>query len=92
MVASQRGSLAKGRSPMCMTCLPPWPCRTVILVGGLLPLAMFVSWEAVALNLLPAALAGTPAAATEPLGSAPVVDLMEVGAVRECIGLKSLGC
>ncbi|GAB4818997.1 hypothetical protein N2152v2_006043 [Parachlorella kessleri] len=54
--------------------------RTVLLVGGLVPLAMFLSWEAVALNLLPAySTASTaPIAAADGQGSATaMVDLLE---------------
>lgn len=52
-------------------------CRTAIVLGSLVPLSMFLSWEAVALSLLPSGLADAPAAAgimEASLQLAPVAD------------------
>lgn len=38
------------------TPLPTFLCRSAILLGSLVPLGMFLSWEAVALSLLPVGL------------------------------------
>ena len=35
-------------------------CRSAIVLGSVVPLCMFLSWEAVALNLIPSVLTGVP--------------------------------
>lgn len=49
----------------------PHACRSAICLGSLVPLAMFLSWEAVALSLLPAGLGESAAAAA--VGGAPLM-------------------
>lgn len=57
---------ASGTPPVILA-LPAWhgvPCRTAIVLGSLVPLTMFLSWEGVALSLLPAGLADPADSAT----------------------------